>query len=431
MPEPVSALVPEDETSAAWPPGAGEGFEPRLGDRAAFPRLRARAYWAHCAVSPPSQFVEAAATRALIDVARRGVTSFPTWLARREELRSQLAALVGAPDEAIALLANTSAGVTAVALGHPWRAGQAVVVLRGEFPTNVTPWLQAARAHDLAVRWLDVADFADPGGAGLERLEAALRAGDVGVVAVSAVQFQTGLRMPIEAMAALCHRHGAALFVDGIQGVGAVPLALGADGAPDAIDYLASGGHKWLMGLEGTGFIAIQPSRARALRPVTASWLSHTDGIGFLWSAAPIDYQRPLRPRADVLEGGVPNVAGFAALHAATALLQRLGVATIHAHIQALLDPLVEGLRARGFTTARSPDPARRSAIAAVRPPVGELGAWVAGLGERGVVVTAPDGWLRLAPHWPNAQAEVPELLHAVDELLRVGLPAASGPAAP
>jgi hypothetical protein len=42
------------------------------------------------------------------------------------------------------------------------------------------------------------------------------------------------------------------------------------------------------------------------------------------------------------------------------------------------------------------------------------------GLLTRGVVTSAPENHLRLAPSWPNPLGEVPEVLAAIDETLAV-----------
>ena len=70
---------------------------------------------------------------------------------------------------------NTTAGINVVAQCLPWSASDRVLVFRGEFPTNVTPWLQAAKTHGLQVEFLDVAAFARPEGPDFAPLARALR----------------------------------------------------------------------------------------------------------------------------------------------------------------------------------------------------------------------------------------------------------------
>ncbi|HEY7726410.1 MAG TPA: aminotransferase class V-fold PLP-dependent enzyme, partial [Anaeromyxobacteraceae bacterium] len=328
----------------------------------------------------------------------------------------RIAELLGGRAEDVALLPGCSAGVQTVALCYPWAPGDRVVLFDGEFPANVTPWQRAAALHGLELAFVPLDGFAEGGGGrGLEDLEAELRRG-ARVVAVSAVQFRTGLRMPLAEMAALAAGHGAEIFVDAIQACGAVPL----DAAGLGLDYLACGAHKWLMGIEGAGFLWVRPGRARHLQPHLAGWLSHEDPLAFLLRGpGHLRRDRPLRHDARALEPSSPSTASQAALLASIEILLGLGIPAVEAHAGALCDGLEALLRERGFASLRAGDPARRSAFFSARLPPGVDGPRLrAALGERGVVAALPDGLLRLAPHWPNAPGEAKLVGEALDEAL-------------
>ena len=51
---------------------------------------------------------------------------------QRLQLKQQLAQLIGAQPDNIALISNTTRGVTDVALCLPWQAGDYVAVFRGD-----------------------------------------------------------------------------------------------------------------------------------------------------------------------------------------------------------------------------------------------------------------------------------------------------------
>ena len=139
-------------------------------------------------------------------------------------------------------------------------AGARVIVFEGEYPTNVSVWQRACLQHGLTLYMLPVSDFARAEGADLSALERELSHGDVQLCAVSAVQFQSGLRMPLQRIAQLCHAHGAQLAVDAVQALGSVPFDVQALG----VDYAAAGSHKWLMGSDGAGVLYIRPSICRS-----------------------------------------------------------------------------------------------------------------------------------------------------------------------
>jgi cysteine desulfurase / selenocysteine lyase len=381
-------------------------YTARLGDRSLFPELNYQAYLNHGAISPPSVPVRDAAVAILDDYARKGVGAFGTWLEQRGRLRGKLAALVGAQPEEVGFTASTTAGVVAIANCVPWKKGDRVVLFEGEFPTNVTPWQQAARTFELEIVWLRAEDFRTD--AGMESLRRELARG-VRLVATSAVQFQTGLRMPWEAMGAACHAAGAELFVDAIQAVGAVPIDVS-----DGIDYLVCGSHKWLMGLEGIGFVYVAPAAMDALEPRLAGWLSHEEPLRFLFEGeGHLRYDRLIRKRADWIEYGAPNALGAAALEASVDLIAQVGVEALFAHANGYLDALESALLDRAFTSARHPE--ARSCILSVRAPTPEgTAAAFERLAEGGIAVTMPDGWLRFAPSWPNSIAEVGLVLDAL-----------------
>ena len=172
---------------------------------------------------------------------------------------------------------------------------------------------------------------------------------------MSAVQFQTGLRMPVQQVAEVAHRHGAELFVDAIQQLGVVPF----DAQRLGVDYVAGGSHKWLMGPEGVGYLYARPSCASALVRRYASWLSHEDPADFLFrGAGHLRYDRPIRDSLDFLEIGSTNVAGCAALEVSIDALLELGVDRVFDHVSRHLDRLEQALLAAG---SRAVDRRRRA----------------------------------------------------------------------
>lgn len=382
-----------------------------LGDRSLFADLEHRAYLAHAAISPASSEVRRAVLAIAEDYARHGFAAFPRWRDQRERLRGRLARLIGAEASDVAFVASTTVSVVDVALSIPWKRGDRVVCFRGEFPANVTPWQQAARTFDLEVCFLDADAFRTE--EGMEALERELARG-VRLVAVSAVQFATGLAMPIDAIAERAHAAGAEVFVDAIQACGVVPIDVSRAG----IDYLGCGSHKWLMGMEGAAFLYVRPDRAGSLVPRVAGWLSHEDPLRFLMEPASghLRYDRAIRKDVTLFEGGAQNGLGLAALEAAIAPIEALGVAAIFEHVQRYHDRLEPALIERGFTSERASDRARRSGTLSVVPPRGvDLIALASHLSSRGVIASTPDGRLRFAPHWPNAESEVGDVLSAID----------------
>lgn len=401
----------------------------QLGNRSGFSQLVPRAYLNHAAISPPSDAVCQAVARCTHDCAQLGVAAFGPWAEQRERLRGKLATLVGASDpSSIGYVASTTIGLGALALSLDYCSGQRIVVFDGEYPSNVSPYQRVARMHDLELIFVSAADMGAPGGPDFTQLDAAL-AGGARLVAVSAVEFQNGLRMPLGEIARRAHAVGAEVIVDAVQACGATPV----DVTDGDIDYLACGSHKWLMGPMGAGFVYIRPDHHGTFDPALLGSSSHLGALEMLFSGpGHLRYDRPLVPGPVALEGGMPNASGLAGLEAAVDPILALGVAAIHRHVNQYLDALEAGLVERGFVSHRQADAARRSCTLSLTPPTGPLPPpaqgpsgtidaaaprWVQALGARGVSVSCPDGLLRFSPHWPNGIDEVVGVLHAVDEI--------------
>ncbi len=388
---------------------------PRLGDRTLFSGLEPFAYLNHSAISALSDPVVAAIRAVSEDYAAHGLEAWARWNDVRETLRGALAALIGAEGpETIGFVPNTTHGVISIAQCFPWRAGDAVLSFDGEFPANVTPWQRAAEQFDVRLELLPMAAACDD----LSQLEARLAVGDVRMVAVSAVQFQTGLRVPLADLSALAHRYGAQLFVDAIQAVGIVPVDVVAEG----IDYLASGSHKRLMAPEGAAMVYVAPRNAEELVPRIAGWISHTDAFRFLFEGpGQLRYDRGFQRAPRFLEVGAPNTLAHVGTEASVRLLSELSIPAIYAHVNHYLDALEPVVVQRGLTSLRRREPAQRSGILSCSVPEGvDLAELANQLRSRGVSVTTPDGRLRFAPHWPNALAEVPRIAEVLDDALAV-----------
>ena len=173
---------------------------PELGSRALFPDLEGTAYLAHAAISPLSTPVRERIAEVAADYGRGGMVGFARWAQRLSQVRQDLGAIISADASEIAFVANTTQGVIDIAFGLPWRKSDRVVLFDGEFPANVTPWQQAAEEFGLDLCWLSLDPFQRSRDEGLAELERVLDRG-VRIVAVSAVQYKTGLQMPLADMA--------------------------------------------------------------------------------------------------------------------------------------------------------------------------------------------------------------------------------------
>ncbi|WP_353827866.1 aminotransferase class V-fold PLP-dependent enzyme [Agromyces sp. SYSU T0242] len=283
-----------------------------------------------------------------------------------EDARAVVARHVGArTDDHVVFTRNTTDALNLLAGAVPGET----VVLDLEHHANLLPWERRGRRVVVA----------RPGfAATLAALDAELARRPAALLSVTGASNLTGEVLPLDALAAVAHEHGARLAVDAAQLLPHRRVDLAASG----IDYLAFSGHK-----------AYAPFGAGALVG-RADWLdaapAHLAGGGAVESVslAGIDWKSgPERH-----EGGTPNLVGAAALARALVELESTGEPARRAHEAALTSRLLDGLaELRGVRVLRGFDDLDdRVGIATLELEHGSVGLVAAALAaEHGISVRA------------------------------------------
>jgi cysteine desulfurase / selenocysteine lyase len=366
--------------------------------RAEMPVAATWAYFDHAAVAPIPKRA-AAAVRAWCDEAlAEGDTRWPEWSRRVEATRDAATRLIGATREEIALVPNTTAGISLVAEGLDWRAGDNVVTLADEFPSNAYPWLNLA-SRGVETRRVET----ENGRLDVEKLAAACD-GRTRIVSVSWVGYATGYRHEVERIAAIAHKHGALMMLDAIQGLGAFPF----DVRETPIDFLSADGHKWMLGPEGAGLAFIRREHLEKLRPTGVGWHSVVHSA---------DYTRielDLKPSAARFEGGSQNMVGMLGFGASLNLLLELGIDAIAAAIIDITDKACERLGEIGATIVSDRRPEHRSGIVAFELAERDPLAVKKHCLTRNVVLSCRAGRLRISPHAYNNEEDLERMIDAL-----------------
>src|SRR5271154_2927792 len=285
-----------------------------------FPVTKQLIYLNHAAVAPlPRPCAEAMQWLAQ-EALDFGSLHYDRWMDTYEQLRVAAARLIGADRREIALVKNTSEGIATIAMGLDWHPGDRVVAFREEFPSNYYPWLRLEE-HRVSVDWLSVTDP-------LDSIDRACQGAKL--LAISFVQYLSGLRSDLNAIGEICHRHGCFFLVDAIQGLGAFPLNV----RTAHIDALAADGHKWMLGPEGCGILYVRKSRQDSIFPEEFGW---TTVAGYNDYAS---RDMALRQDAGRYECGTLNTIGCYGLRASLELLLEIGTDRTSVAIQGLADQL-------------------------------------------------------------------------------------------
>ncbi|MEE1551648.1 MAG: aminotransferase class V-fold PLP-dependent enzyme, partial [Nitrospinaceae bacterium] len=113
--------------------------------RQEFPVKANRIFFDHAKVSPLPRRVRDAVSAFTEDASEHGTKNYKDWMIEVERARGQFARLVNADVEEVAFVKNTSEGISIVANGLDWKAGDNVVIPDIEFPANVYPWWNLKR----------------------------------------------------------------------------------------------------------------------------------------------------------------------------------------------------------------------------------------------------------------------------------------------
>ncbi len=369
---------------------------PVLSDyRSLFPVTEALTYLNHAGVAPISLRVKEAVASFLELSARCGILGIEKLVRQGESVRETIACFLGAHSDEIAFVRSTSHGLSLVAEGIDWRAGDNVVTASCEFPANVYPWMNLNR------RGVETRLVAPEGGEiRIDDVRASMD-GRTRVVSLSWVEYQDGFRNDLEVLGSLCRERDVLFCVDGIQGVGGLPLDL--CGLP--VDFLAADGHKWLLAPEGIGFLYLSRRVMDRVHPVIVGWHSVKNALVFE------DLDFTLRDDARKFEEGSAPFMGIVALGAAFDLLADVGLERIWKQIRSLNDLAAAGLRERGYRVLSPMDDATRSGILTFRSEHHTNAALFQRLSEGHIVCAVRGGGIRISPHFYNTEDDIERFL--------------------
>ncbi|MGB7160398.1 MAG: aminotransferase class V-fold PLP-dependent enzyme [Tepidisphaeraceae bacterium] len=310
-----------------------------IGSADAFPVLRRWNFFNHAGVSPIPQ-VAADALRKFADEASGGAYLGTSWYPDLDKLKALAARVINADRDEIALVKNTSEGISIVADGIEWQWGDRIVTTAVEYPANVYPWMEVVRSR--GAKLVMVPEEQGPDGSRIVPIEKILKeAADprTRIVSLSHVEFASGQRHDIAQIGAFCRANKKLFNVDAIQSIGAVPV----DVKAMKIDYLCADGHKWMLGPEGAGLFYCRRELIERTRPLMIGAMNVINALEYG------SYDYTLRPDAGRFECGSLSLASFFSFKASLELIDSIGIAQIAPRLKLLTDRLISALVRKGY----------------------------------------------------------------------------------
>lgn len=369
-----------------------------------FPVQKNLIYLNHAAVAPlPLRTGDA--IKAFVDeYVHLGTKNYLSWAEHADQLHENLAKFINASSaDEIALLKNTSEGISIVAMGFPWQAGDTVLSSDEEFPSNRIPWQALA---DQGVIFKEITlrqDGKSPEQALIDAMDDSTR-----MLAISAVQYASGLRLDLEILGKACKEREIAFCVDAIQMLGALPVDVEAAN----IDFLMADSHKWLLGPEGIALFYCRKKWQSMIKLFQYGW-HMIDNYGDFndrnW--APADSARRF-------ESGTPNILGIQGFAASLSLIDEIGIENIEQrilHHTQLMHEIIE--KSSNLEAIYTDNASMMSGIVTFRHESCPASRMFRYLRELNIMCAERGGGVRFSPHVYNTDKELISALKTADNI--------------
>ncbi len=188
-----------------------------------------------------------------------------------EQARKLAARIFNSKPDCVAIVASASYGLQIAANAVPLDAGQNVVVMEDQFPSNIYTWQDKARRVDAELRIVSTPQNHDWTQALLKALDKNTR-----VLAISQTHWASGATLDLPLLRRALDKIGAALVLDLTQSLGAQPF----DVQNVRPDFAVAATYKWMMGPYTLGFLYIDPKWYGA-EPLEHNWLNREGSEDF------------------------------------------------------------------------------------------------------------------------------------------------------
>jgi len=370
--------------------------------REQFPITKNKVFLNHAAQSPLPKPVADTVRRFADDFSNFGTTSIE-W---NEGGKPFFAKLIGAKQEEIAFVENTSVGLNIAANVLNYPRGSKIVTTDLEYPSVVYPWLR--KSLGVKVHYVKNTD----GKILIEDMEKAIDDKTV-AVAVSHVEYVNGFRHDLRVLSEIAHEHGAYLIVDAIQSAGAMQI----DVKKDDVDFLTTACYKWLLSPPGAGYLYVKGELIEKFEPPFVGWASvkqevfETLDFWDIWNLR-------LSETASRFEVGSPSFISLTGAAEALKMLLNCGIENVERRILKLTDHLMEAVKNLGLMLQTPQERQYRSGIVLCK--VDKPKELTEKLRQKEIIVSARAHGLRVSPHFYNTEEEIDKLMEEIKEWSKI-----------
>lgn len=225
-------------------------------------------------------------------------------------------------------------------------AGDEIVISYLEHHSNLIPWQQLAKRKGAVLKYIELEE---DGTISVKQAQKTISE-KTKIVALAHVSNVLGTITPIREIAAIAHKFGAVILVDGAQAVPHIEVNV----VDLDADFYAFSGHK-MMAPTGIGALYGKRELLDAMEPTEfgGEMIDFVELYDSTWKELPWKF-----------EAGTPIIGGAIALGAAIDYLAEVGLANIHAHEQALASYAIEEMsKIDGITIYGPKDASKRCGL--------------------------------------------------------------------
>jgi cysteine desulfurase/selenocysteine lyase len=325
---------------------------------------------------------------------------FDYWAYGTDRVRAEFARLIKCSPVNVALSTSVSELVSHVANGLSLKEDDEVILLDGDFPSMVLPWMVLAEVRGFKIRLLDLSYFLNP-----DTLEKEIT-GKTKYVGVSHVMFNTGAKLPIAEIGAICRKADVLFLADVSQSLGGMALS---NEIINNVDIMVGVGYKWLLCPNGAAFGYFSNRSLDRVRRTHGSWLASPFSNE---AESLLTYTTDTPPGAARFDRGQSHAFFLCAgIEASLRLISEVGLEKIEMYNRDLVDLFFDCIPAHlEVATPRE----FRSNIVCVKPGGRDPRDVLADLNRQNIDVAIREGMIRISFHFFNTREQVQKLVEAL-----------------
>jgi len=326
-------------------------------------------------------------------------------------LKHEFSKLVTIDDyQNVAIIPAVSYGIATVANNIKLNAGDEILVVSEQFPSNIYSWQKLANTYDATVRIVaPPIDFNQRGQRWNQSILDAIT-DKTSVVAMPHVHWADGTLFDLKSIRKKTKKYNVLLIIDGTQSVGALPFSV-KEIEPDA---LICGGYKWLLGPYAIGLAYYSDAFANG-NPIEENWINRKNSEDF---GGLVNYQNEYQPKAGRYNVG--EMSNFTLTPMLIKAIEQLNIwqpKRVQDYCKSISEEAIEELRTLGCFIEESSYRAQHL-FGIYLPETIPLEKLKAAFTEHKIYVSFRGNAIRVSPHVYNTKEDFEKLVRCFKSII-------------